>query len=37
MGGQQEKKRQALSLPMSFVNMGSDIDERIDYRLPSRK
>jgi hypothetical protein len=37
MGGQQEKKRPALSLPMSFVNTGSDINERIDYRLPSTK
>jgi hypothetical protein len=37
MGGQQEKEGQAPSLPMFFVSTGSDINERIDYRLPSRK
>jgi hypothetical protein len=37
MGGQQEQKSQALSWPMSFVSTGSDIDERIDYRLVSTK
>src|SRR5437762_14014119 len=37
MGGQQEKKRQAPSLPISFVSTGSATNERIAYRPVSKK